>query len=573
MRELSSYTIYKYYISIIMIAMVLFGSCSPVREYDVIIRHGTIYDGSGSAPYVGDVAILADQIAALGALGNAKGKNEIDASGLAIAPGFINVLSWATDTLMVDGCSQSDIRQGVTLEIFGEGLSMGPVNEEMKKNWLAQQGDIKYDIPWNTLGQFLEHLIKRGISPNIASFVGASTIRVYVLGYENRPPSPKELERMCSLVKQAMEEGALGVGSALIYTPACYAKTEELIALCKVAATYNGAYISHLRSEGNNLLEGGDELLRIAKEAGLPAEIYHLKAAGQANWGKLSALIKKVEAARAAGIQITANMYTYTAAATGLDAAMPPWVQEGGLEEWIKRLKNPTIRHRVIREMKTPAQDWENLYYAAGSADRLLLTTFNSETLKPLIGKTLAEIAQWRGKSPEETVMDLVIEDGSRVGAVYFLMDETNVKKEIALPWVSFGSDECSAAPEGVFLKSAVHPRAYGNFARLLGKYVRDEKVIPLAEAIRKLTSLPAQNFKLTGRGRLKPGYYADVVVFAPDKVLDHATYDKPHQYATGMVHVFVNGIHTLKNGEHTGAKAGQIVRGPGWRSNKTSTH
>lgn len=550
----------------------LVGSCSPRAEYDVVIRGGTIYDGSGSPPFVGDVAIRGDTIAAVGSLGNARGRVEINASGLAVAPGFINMLSWATESLIADGRSQSDIRQGVTLEVFGEGWSMGPLNEVMKKEMLERQGDIKYDIPWTTLGQYLEYLVQRGVSPNVASFVGATTIRIHVLGYANRPPTPSEMERMRQLVRQAMEEGALGVGSSLIYAPAFYASTEELIELCKVAAEYGGIYISHIRSEGNRLLEAIDEVIRIAREARIPAEIYHLKAAGRANWPKLDAAIRRIEAARAEGLRITANMYPYTAGATGLNAAMPPWVQEGGHRAWIERLKNPSIRERVLREMRTPTDQWENLYLMAGSPENVLLVGFKSEALKPLTGKTLAEVARQRGRSPEETILDLVIEDDSRVDAVYFLMSEENVKKQIALPWVSFGSDAESLAPEGVFLKSNPHPRAYGTFARVLGRYVREEKVISLEEAIRRMTSLPAENLKLDRRGRLKVGYFADVVVFDPARIQDHATYERPHQYATGVVHVFVNGVQVLRNGEHTGATPGRVVRGPGYKAARSQT-
>jgi N-acyl-D-amino-acid deacylase len=531
----------------------------------MIIRNGTIYDGSGSKPFVGDVAIKDDKIAAVGKLDNARGKTEIDARGLAVAPGFINVLSWATESLIQDGLSQSDIRQGVTLEVFGEGWSMGPMNEKLKKEMEEGQIDIKFAVEWSTLGEYLEYLVKRGISPNVASFVGATTVRINVIGYENRPPTPQELEQMRGLVKQAMEEGALGVGSSLIYAPAFYAKTDELIELCKVAARYGGTYISHLRSEGNRFLEALDELITISREAGIPAEIYHLKAGGQSNWPKMDEAIKKIEAAQKEGLSVTADMYLYPAGATGLNACMPPWVQEGGTEEWIKRLKNPAIRKQVIEEMKTPADKWENFYYAAGSPERILLIGFKKEDHKPLTGKTLGEVAKLQGKTPEDTVLDLVIENDGAVGAVYFLMSEENIKKQVALPWVSFGSDEGSFAPEGVFLKSNPHPRAYGNFSRLLSKYVRDEKVIPLEEAVRKLTSLPAGNLKIKQRGRLKAGFYADIAVFDAAKIRDHATFDKPHRYATGMVHVFVNGVHTLKDGEHTGVKAGRVVRGPGW--------
>ncbi len=547
--------------------MLLLGSCSPRVDYDVVIRGGTIYDGSGSPPFVGDLAIRGDTIAAIGSLGNARGRVEIDAAGLAVAPGFINMLSWATESLIADGRSQSDIRQGVTLEVFGEGWSMGPLNEAMRREMLERQGDIKYEIPWMTLGEYLEYLVRRGVSTNVASFVGATTVRIHVLGYENRPPTPEEMERMRQLVRQAMEEGALGVGSSLIYAPAFYASTEELIELCKVAAEYGGMYISHIRSEGNRLLEAIDELIRIAREAKIPAEIYHLKAAGRANWPKLDEAIRRIEAARAQGLRITANMYPYTAGATGLDAAMPPWVQEGGHRAWIERLKNPAIRQRVTREMRTPTDRWENLYLMAGSPENVLLVGFKNEALKPLTGKTLAEVARLRGRSPEDTIIDLVIEDDSRVGAVYFLMSEENVRKQIALPWMSFGSDAESLAPEGVFLKANPHPRAYGTFARVLGRYVREEKIIPLEEAIRRMTSLPAENLKLDRRGRLKVGYFADVVVFDPAKVQDHATYERPHQYATGVIHVFVNGVPVLRNGEHTGATPGRVVRGPGYKA------
>jgi N-acyl-D-amino-acid deacylase len=559
------------FLLLLPLPLLLIPACSPKIEYDLVIRNGTIYDGSGAAPITGDVAINADTIAAIGELKNARGKQEIDAKGLAVAPGFINMLSWATETLIVDGLSQSDIRQGVTLEVFGEGWSEGPLSEKMKKESKEQQGDIKYEIEWTTLGEYLDYLVKRGISTNIASFVGAATVRIHVIGYEDRPPTAEELDRMRALVRQAMEEGALGVGSSLIYPPAFYAKTDELIALCTVAAEYGGMYISHMRSEGNRLLEAVDELIAIAREANLPAEIYHLKAAGKENWRKLDEVIAKVEAAQAAGLRITADMYTYTAGATGLSATMPPWVQEGGLKAWLERLKDPAIRKKVMKEMTTPTDEWENLLLASGP-DQVLLAGFKSETLKPLTGKTLAEVAARRGKSPEETAIDLVIEDDSRVEAVYFLMSEENVKRQIALPWVSFCSDAPSLAPEGVFLKSNQHPRAYGNFARLLGKYVRDERVIPLAEAVRRLTSLPAKNLGIKRRGALTTGCFADVVVFDPAKIQDHATFEKPHQYSTGVVHVFVNGTQVLKDGEHTGAKPGRVARGRGWKATRATT-
>src|SRR5215210_2206924 len=534
------------------------------KTYDLILRGGTIYDGSGSKPYIGDVAINGDRIVALGSLRSAKAKTEIDASGLAVSPGFINMLSWATESLLVDGRAQSDVRQGVTLEVMGEGGSMGPLNDAMKKEGVEQQGDIKFPITWTTLGEYLDQVVAKGIAPNVASFVGATTVRIHEVGYANRPPTPEELARMRKLVDTAMEEGALGVGSSLIYAPAFYAGTDELVALCEEAAKYGGMYISHMRSEGNRLLEGIDELIEISRRARLPAEIYHLKAAGQQNWGKLAAAVKKVEDARASGLKITADMYTYTAGATGLDASMPPWVQEGGLEAWITRMKDPATREKVAREMAAPTDQWENFFVAAGP-EKILLVAFKNDKLKPLTGKTLAEVAKMRGKSPQETAMDLVIEDDSRVGTVYFLMAEDNVRRQTALPWMSFGSDAESQAPEGVFLKSKTHPRAYGNFARMLGKYVRDEKAATLPDAIRRMTSFPATNLGIKQRGSLKPGYYADIVVFDPAKVQDHATFAKPQQLSAGVNHVWVNGVQVLRDGNHTGARPGRFVRGPGW--------
>ena len=545
------------------VLLVALSACGP--RYDAIIRHGTVYDGSGQAAVVADVAIAGDSIAAIGDLGRARGTVEVDATGLAVAPGFINMLSWATESLLEDGRSQSDIRQGVTLEVFGEGWSMGPLSDTMKAETRAQQGDIKFDVAWTTLGEYLEHLERRGVSTNVASFVGATTVRIHELGYADRPPTEAELGRMEALVRQAMEEGALGVGSSLIYAPAFYADTPELVALTRVAGAYGGSYISHIRSEGNRLLEAVEEFLTIAREARVPAEIYHLKAGGEANWPKMDSVIAMVERARAAGLAIAADMYTYPAGATGLDAAMPPSVQEGGLESWIARLKDPDVRRRVAREMRTPTDAWENLYLAAGSPDRILLVEFRQDSLKYLTGKTLAEVATLRGTTPEETAMDLVVADHSRVGTVYFLMSEDNIRKQLRLPWVSLGSDAGSLATEGVFLKSNPHPRAYGNFARVLGRYVRDEGLLSLEEAIRRMTSLPAANLSLRRRGRLQPGYFADVVVFDPTTVRDHATFEQPHQYATGVQHVFVNGTQVLANGEHTGARPGRVVRGPGW--------
>lgn len=552
----------------LLVFLLVVTSCKQSQNFDVLIKNGTIMDGSGDASYVGNIGIIADTIAAIGNLENATGTKEIDASGMVVAPGFINMLSWAVESLIEDGRSMGDIKQGVTLEVFGEGWSMGPLNDSMKKEEKESQGDIKFDIEWTTLNEYLEYLTQKGISPNVASFVGATTLRIHQVGYENRAPTPQELDSMKLMVKQAMEEGALGVGSSLIYAPAFYSSTEELIALCKVAAEYDGMYISHIRSEGSQLLESLDELIQIADKAGIRAEIYHLKQSGKENWHKFDAVVKKVDSARAAGLSITADMYTYVAGATGLDASMPPWVQEGGYDKWAERLQDPAIRKKVMEEMRTPTDEWESLMQAAGDPSKILLAGFKNDSLKYLTGKTLAEVAEMRGLSPEETAMDLVIQDGSRVGTIYFLMSEDNVKKQIALPWMSFGSDGGSLAAEGVFLKSSTHPRAYGNVARLLGKYVRDEKVIPMEEAIHKLTMLPATNLKIKKRGALIEGYYADVVLFDPNTIQDNATFEEPHQYATGVKHVFVNGTQVLENGEHTGEFPGQVVHGPGYKNN-----
>ncbi|MBX9787575.1 MAG: D-aminoacylase [Pirellulales bacterium] len=532
--------------------------------FDLVIAGGTVYDGTGAEPRVADIGIRGDRIAKIGDLSAAQAKRRVDASGQAVAPGFINMLSWASDSLLVDGRSQSDIRQGVTLEVFGEGWSMGPLNPRMKQELRDRQGDLKYDVAWTTLGEYLAHLERRGVSCNVASFVGATTVRIHALGYEDRPPTAKELDQMRELVRAAMEEGALGVGSSLIYAPAFYAKTDELIELCKVAGQHHGMYISHIRSEGNRLVESVEELIHIAREAKLPAEIYHLKAAGEKNWPKRQRVVELVEAARAEGLKITADMYAYTAGATGLDGSMPPWVQEGGLDSWVDRLRDPAMRRRVAIEMRTPTDKWENLLLAAGSPERVLLVGFKNPALKHLTGKSLAEVAKRRGQTPEETAMDLVIEDHSRVDTVYFMMSEEDVRRNVALPWVSFGSDAASEAPEGPFLLSQPHPRAYGNFARVLGKYVRDEKVIPLAEAIRKLSGLPAENLGVAERGLLREGYHADVVVFDPAKIADHARFERPQQYATGMRHVFVNGRQVLADGEHTSATPGRAVWGRG---------
>jgi N-acyl-D-amino-acid deacylase len=532
--------------------------------FDVVIKGGTLYDGTGGKPLVTDVAIRGDRIVGVGDFKAATAKVIIDAKGMAVAPGFINMLSWSTESLIEDGRSQSEIREGVTTEIMGEGFSMGPLNDRIKERMQRDQGDIKYEIKWNTLAEYLRYLEQRGVSCNVASFIGATTIREHVIGLEDKQPTPEQLEQMRQLVRQEMEAGALGIGTSLIYPPAFYAKTEELIELCKVAAKYQGKYISHMRSEGNRLLEAIDELLRISKEANIPAEIYHIKAAGQPNWGKADAMLAKIEDARKAGLKITADMYTYTAAGTGLDACLPPWTADGGYPALFERLRDPATRKKIAEEVRTPSDKWENLYLAAGSPDKILLNGFKSEKLKPLTGKSLAEVAKMRGKDPIETAMDLISEDESRIDSIYFLMSEENVKKEIAKPWVSFGSDEASQAPEGNFTKSNCHPRAYGNFARVLGKYVREEKVLTLADAIRKLSGQPATNLGLDHRGFVKEGMFADVVIFDPATIGDRATFEKPHQYAVGVKHVFVNGVHALKDGEHTGAKPGRALWGPG---------
>jgi N-acyl-D-amino-acid deacylase len=539
-------------------------SDAPGR-YDLLIRNGTLYDGSGGTPVKADIGIRGDRIVSIGDLSRASARRKVDATGMAVAPGFINVLSWAPDALIADGRGVSDSVQGVTLEIFGEGWSYGPLNATMKKEATEQQADIKYDITWTTFGEFMQYLEKRGISPNIASFVGASTVRQYVIGNANRAPTAAELADMQKQVRIAMEEGALGVGSALIYFPGNFAKTDELTALAKAAAPYGGAYISHMRSEGDRLLEGIDETIEITRAAGVHGEIYHLKAAGRDNWPKMREAIERIDKARAKGVSLGANMYAYTAGATGLNACMPPSVQEGGLDAWVSRLQDPHTRAQLIKEMRAPGKDWENLCYAAGDPSNILLIGFKNEKLKPMTGKTLADVAKLRGNSPEETAIDLVIEDHARVDTAFFLMSEDNVKLGLSQPWVALGSDEGSYVPEGVFLKWQPHPRAYGNFARFLGHYVRDESVDALPNAVRRLSGLPADNFKLRERGYLKTGYYADVVVFDPAKIEDHATYDSPREFSTGVSEVVVNGVEIVRDGKHTGAKPGRFVTGPGF--------
>lgn len=549
---------------ILILSICALVSCGQKQQYDTIIRNGLVYGGNGGEPYKADIAINADTIAFIGDLSNASAKTETDAKGMAVAPGFINMLSQSDVALLQDGRSQSDIRQGVTLEVMGEGGSMGPINARMKQEMQTGQGDIKFDVYWNTLGEYLTGLEKKGVSCNVASFIGAAQVRDYVIGEDNRAPTPAELDSMKLLVDQAMQEGAMGVSTSLIYPPGFFAKTDELIALCKEAAKYHGMYISHMRSEGNKLLEAVDELILIAKEANIPAEIFHLKAGGKDNWYKMDSVIKKVEDARKQGLYITADMYTYLAGATGLTAAFPPTLQDGGFGKLWQRLHDPAIRKRMAVAMNTSSKDWENLYYDAGSPEKVLLLGFKQDSLKKFTGKTLAEVAKIRGTTPERTAMDLIVQDSTRIEVVYFMMNEDNVKKQVALPWVSFGSDEASYTNEGVFLKSNAHPRAYGNFARVIGKYTRDDKVLTLPQAIYKLAKLPATNLKLQKRGELKVGNYADIVVFDPATVTDLATFEKPHQYSTGVVHVFVNGAQVLKDGEHTGAKPGRFIKGPG---------
>ncbi len=540
-------------------------SPAPTADhYDVLITGATVYDGSGNPGFVGDVGLLGDRIAYVGPKAPLMGRERINARGKAVAPGFVNMLAHPEESLLVDGRALSDLRQGVTLEVLGED-SMGPLTPTMKTLALQREGDIKYDIDWSTLGEYLHGLERRGVTPNVASYVGAGTVRTNVLGEVDVQPTPEQLERMRQLVHQAMEEGAMGVTTALIYAPNTYAKTPELIELASEAARCGGIYSAHMRSEGDRLIEAVQETIDISKASGAPAEIFHLKVAGQRNWPKIAPLIHTIEGARSQGVHLTADMYVYTAGATGLDAAMPPWVQSGGLEAWIARLKDPATRARVIAEMRDPSPSWENLYGAAGAKGMLLLA-FKNSALKPLTGKTLAEVAQSRGVTPEDAAIDLVIEDGSRVGVAYFLMSEDNVRRQVALPWVSFDSDEEAPAPEGVFLKSNNHPRAYGNFVRVLAKYVRDEHALTLEQAVRKLAALPARTLSLKDRGMLKAGNFADVVIFDPRTVQDHATYEKPAQLATGVEDVWINGVRALRAGEATGAPSGRIIRGRAWK-------
>ena len=541
---------------------------APVPSFNLLIRRASVYDGSGAAPLLADVGLVGDRIAAIGDLSLLNGREEIDAAGMALAPGFINMLSWATESLIVDPNSESDLRQGVTLEVFGEGVSMGPLNAAMKRDLLLRQRDPRFPLDWTTLGEYLEFLERRGVAPNVASFVGATTLRVHELGYADRPPTPAELARMCDLVRDAMREGALGVGSALIYAPAAFAQPAELRALASAAAESGGGYISHLRSESTRLLDAIDELIDIARVTGTHTEIYHLKAAGAPSWPLMDAAIARIEAARGAGLDVSANMYPYLAGASGLDAAMPPWVQEGGHSAWIARLRDPVVRAQVIAEVAHPSPQWESLYAAAGSPENVLLLGFRSAPLQQYTGLTLAAVARERGQRPEETLVDLVLEDDSRVNAAYFMMSEDHVRRLLSLPWVSLCSDEESMAPRGDFARNTPHPRAYGAFARFLGHYVRERKVVPLAEAIHRLTGLPARNLRLRERGLIRSGYFADLVLFDPALIADRATYAQPQQFALGVSHVIVNGQLVLREGRLTGARPGRFVRGPGWHAN-----
>ena len=550
-----------------LIAALLLACATPAlaADYDLILRGGIVYDGTGAAPVTADVAVEGDRIAAIGDLKGKSADTVIDAEGRAVTPGFINMLSWANVSLLHDPRAMSDVTQGVTLEVMGEGWSMGPWNAEMKAVETKQQDDIKYDIAWTSLGDYLTHLETRGISPNVASFVGAATVRIHEVGRDNKKATPAQLAAMQDLVRQAMHEGAMGVGSSLIYAPGNFADTDELVALTAAAREFGGGYISHLRSESTHYEKAVDELLEIGRRTGAPVQMYHMKPGGKANWPKSAPMLARLTKARADGIDVTANIYPYLAGATGLYATMPLWVQEGGHDAWVARLKDSEIRKKVIAEMRAEPEGWENLMRDAGGPEKVLLLDFKNDRLKPLTGKTLAAVAKDRGTSPEDTIIDLIIEDDSRVGAAFFHMSEENVRRNIAWPWTMVGSDAGAPAAEGVFLKSNPHPRAYGTFTRFLGRYVRDEKVITLPDAIRRLTALPAAQLKLKDRGQLKVGYFADIVVFDPATIGDKATFDAPHQYSVGVRDVLVNGVPVLRAGRHTGAKPGRAVRGPGW--------
>ncbi len=539
---------------VLLVFMIAIWSCTSPKTYDVLIKNGYVLDGSGNPGFVGDIAVIADTIAAIGDLKNSKGILEIDATGLSVAPGFINMLSWANVSLIEDGRSQGDIRQGVTLEVMGEGHSMGPLNETMKKDMKESQQTITYDVSWTSLGEYLQFLEDKGVSTNIASFVGNGTLREYVMGYKNRPPTEEELSQMQDLVKQAMEEGAVGLSTSLIYVPSGHAQTKEIIALAKIASEYDGMYVSHIRDEERKLLEAVQELITIAKAANIRSEIYHFKASGTENWHLLDSAIQMVNDARAQGLPITTDMYMYNASSTGLNVLLPSWAKEGGHKSTMELISQPKQRQKMMAEIDFHVPP-----------EKILLVGFRNKDMRNLIGKTLADVAQERNKTARETVVDLIYEDDSRIQVVYFSMSEDNIKKKLALPYMAICSDAGSYTNEGVFLEQSTHPRAYGSFARLLGHFVREEKVIPLEEAIYRLTTLPATNLKLNKRGALKKGYFADIVMFNADSITDNATFEKPHQYATGMIHVLVNGTQVMADGEHTGAKPGRFVKGPGW--------
>ncbi len=548
-----------------LLVLPLAWSCSGEPDYDLVVRGGTIIDGSGRPGYTGDVAVRGDRIAYVGPHAPGDAAREIDATGRAVAPGFINMLSWSNESLLIDGRGQGELRQGVTLEVMGEGESMGPLTPAMKEDMVAQQGDLKYPVEWTSLAEYLELLEKKGVSMNVASHVGAATVRMNLLGSADADPTPEQLDAMRGIVRRAMEDGALGVGSSLIYAPGVFAETDELVALAEEAGRCGGIYVTHMRSEGKRLLEAIDETIEISRRSGTPADIYHLKAAGRENWGKLGDALERIEAARRSGLRISTEMYSYPAGSTGFDAMMPPWVQEGGNAAWYARLRDPAIRKRVAAEMRESDTDWENLLKDAGGGEQVLIVVLRNPKLKPLIGHTLAQIAAERGVSVEEAAMDLVAEDESRVGAIYFLMSEDNVRREVQLPYMTFGSDGTAVSAEGVFLKSNLHPRGYGNFARVFARYVRDEKVLTVEEAVRRMTAQSAAVLGLQERGQLKEGYFADIVVFDPATIQDHATYAEPHQYSTGVSNVIVNGVEALRDGAPTDARPGRFVRGRGW--------
>lgn len=539
----------------------------PELAFDLILRGGTVYDGSGGEPIAGDIGVRGDTIERVGDLRDARSGAVIDAAGMAVAPGFINMLSHSYLTMLHDGRSLSELKQGVTTQVFGEGSSMGPLNDGLRHRLTEQDPALNYSVEWRSLAEYLTFAEKKGVSQNVASYIGATTLRTYVAGHENRPLTRGELDIVCGLIREEMEAGALGIGSSLIYPPAFFATTDELIEMCAATAPYHGKYISHMRNEGLELLDGIDELVRIGREASVPAEIYHLKASGRDAWPLMQRAIEAVESARADGLAVTADMYTYTAGATGLSNCIPPWYHEGGQERLFERLADPAVRSEIRTTIETQRHGWENLYQDAAGAENILILQTRDPGLRRYQGKTLAQAAAMDGTDPLDAMMDLVMRDRSRVGTAYFMMAEENVRLGLSQPWVSLGSDAGSMAAEGVFLSRSTHPRAYGNFARLLGKYVREEKVLALPDAIRRMTRLPADNLGLDRRGRIEEGFFADLIVFDPATVADHATYENPHRYASGVRDVIVNGTVTLRDGEFAGTFAGRAVYGPGRRS------